>query len=75
VSEQDQLVIVRQRLALVEAAAGSLLDVFNRTGEERKAAVDALLAALTTDFRTAVVCSADMTDEQRAKWLSTEAGS
>lgn len=37
---------------------------------KRKAAVDALLAAVTEDFQTAVLTSEDMTDDQRAKWVA-----
>lgn len=70
-TEREQLDVVRHRLAVVEQAAENLLDVFTRTGEERKAAADALLAVLTTDFLTSVICSPDMTDAQRAEWLES----
>lgn len=67
------LATVRQRLATVEDAAERMLEVFNRTGEQRKAAIDAVVAALTTDFATAVLCSPDMSEADRAGWLAASA--
>lgn len=72
-TDQELIALLRGRLATVEAAAENLLDVFNHTGEARKVAVDRLVAALTTDFKTAVACSPDMTDAHRAEWLEAEA--
>lgn len=74
-SDKEMLAVVRQRLAAVEKAAEEMLEVFQHTGNLRKAAADALVAALTVDFNTQVICSADMSDEQRAEWLGGEATS
>jgi hypothetical protein len=43
--------------------------VMAKTGEERAVAYERVIDALTTDFRTAVLISADMTEEQRRYWL------
>lgn len=68
------LATVRGRLRTVEEAAEHLLEVFSGTGNDRKIAIDQLVAALTTDFRTQVICSDDMTDQQRAEWLAAGEG-
>jgi hypothetical protein len=69
----SHLQLMRERLAAVETAAVNLLDVFGCTGIERKRVVDALTEALVVDFRTAVICSTDMSEEQRRKWVSPDA--
>lgn len=46
--------------------------VMEETAEQRRVAYERVVAALTTDFRTAVVCAPDMTPEQRTYWLAPE---
>lgn len=66
----SDLDVCRARIAKLEAAIEQWDEVMNRTGTEREVAYRNLVGALVQDFREAVICSPDMTDEQRAFWLS-----
>lgn len=62
--------ILRKRLHDVEEAAEQYLAVVQVTGEARMKAAEVLTQALSSDFRTAVLMSHDMTPEQRDYWLA-----
>jgi hypothetical protein len=69
-TDQELIALLRNRLTDLEMAVMDWQDVMQRTSKERAAAWDAVTAALTTDFRTAVLTSSDMTEEQRQQWLN-----
>lgn len=63
------IALLRKRLSDLELAVMDWQAVMAKTGEERAVAYERVIDALTTDFRTAVLTSADMTEEQRRYWL------
>ena len=69
ISDADLIALLRKRLHDVEQAAQDYLVVTTDTGRLREEAHTKLVAALTTDFRTATLTSHGMTREQRAHWL------
>lgn len=68
----DELRILRDRVHVLEEAIESWVTVMEETAEQRRVAYERVVAALTTDWRTAVVCDRAMTPEQRAQWLAHE---
>ncbi|HYE58601.1 MAG TPA: hypothetical protein VD948_08850 [Rhodothermales bacterium] len=54
----------------VRCACGPFVDTYEQTMAPRLEAGKKLAAALTTDFRTALLSSPEATDEQRATWLA-----
>lgn len=69
-TDAELITLLRKRLHDVEKAAETYLEVVESTGAERMKAYADLRTALTTDFRTALLCSSDTTDEQRTYWLN-----
>lgn len=61
--------LLRRRLHDVEEAAENYLQVIIQTGDLRVAAHDALVKALTVDFKTAILSAHDISDVTRKFWL------
>lgn len=51
-------------------AAREFIGAYRASLPKRRAIVEALVAAVTTDFETAVLTAPDMTDAQRAHWVA-----
>lgn len=66
----DTCSMLRRRLSALEEAVERFIVVMNETGAQRMEALTPVVDALTTDFRTAILSSADMTPEQRGYWLT-----
>ena len=69
----DVCPMLRRRLSDLEEAVERYIVVMNETGSQRVDALKPVIDALATDFKTAILSSADMTDEQRAYWLAESA--
>jgi hypothetical protein len=61
--------LLRKRLHDVEEAAENYILTITQTGALREEAHKKMVAALTSDFKTAILTSHDMTPAQRAHWL------
>jgi hypothetical protein len=70
ISDAELIALLRKRLHDLEEAAENYIEVVTETGERRMAAMVQLQAALSSDFKTAILCSHGMTPEQRAHWLA-----
>lgn len=70
ITDAELIALLRKRLHDLEEAAENYIEVVTETGERRMAAMAQLQSALSSDFKTAILTSYDMTDEQRSYWLS-----
>lgn len=61
--------LLRKRLHDVEEAAENYIEVILTTGDLRVEAHKKLVAALTTDVKTAILAAHDFSDVDRKLWL------